>query len=590
MKLSQVQLKGFRNFKEATVNFNEKSLIIGANDVGKTNLIWALRLVLDRSLSELDLEPKDSDFFAYEETNKLEIIIKFENVIEDCVVSKLKGKISDKDELYLAYKAFREKDSGAKSYYIYAGHALDSMEEIEERYYRKVLHLRYISSKRDFRQYINKEKKNLFQIAKKNRSSEQIEADDKLYTQIKTCLEVVDSMVPKLNYINSATKSINEELEKLSVHHRKQNITFDANSSDTDTFINDVKITSKSGDKSLVIGGDGRLNQIYLSLWAAKNEISEENIREVTLICVEEPEAHLHPHQQRKLAEYLNLTINGQVFITSHSPQIACEFNPNSIIRLLERDLSTVAASNGCSKIIDDAFNDFGYRLSIIPAEAFFADVVLLVEGPSEELFYKTLAKQLNIDLDRLNISVLSVAGVGFDTYINILNSLGIKWVLRTDNDISKIPYKEEYSFVGIVRGMSIWKKTFGPDKNIEETLKALRFTTNPPLPENIATANSIKEWLEPWGIYIGVNDLENDLFYSEIKEIIKSYFPELDDQSIVIRMQDRKAKFMYSFLKDQKASLGFLRNNQIAKPLFFCKNLIEAQTNGTNPSATINN
>ena len=39
MQLKTLYIKGFRNFKEVTVNFNEHSLMIGANDVGKTNLI-----------------------------------------------------------------------------------------------------------------------------------------------------------------------------------------------------------------------------------------------------------------------------------------------------------------------------------------------------------------------------------------------------------------------------------------------------------------------------------------------------------------------------------------------------------------------
>ena len=38
MQLDRVYIKGFRNFKKATVNFNKSTLIIGANDVGKTNL------------------------------------------------------------------------------------------------------------------------------------------------------------------------------------------------------------------------------------------------------------------------------------------------------------------------------------------------------------------------------------------------------------------------------------------------------------------------------------------------------------------------------------------------------------------------
>lgn len=42
MQLKTLYIKGFRNFKNVTVNFNEHSLMIGANDVGKTNLICDL--------------------------------------------------------------------------------------------------------------------------------------------------------------------------------------------------------------------------------------------------------------------------------------------------------------------------------------------------------------------------------------------------------------------------------------------------------------------------------------------------------------------------------------------------------------------
>lgn len=55
MHLHHIYINGFRNFKEATVSFNKHSLIIGANDVGKTNLIYAMRLLLDRGLSDYEL-------------------------------------------------------------------------------------------------------------------------------------------------------------------------------------------------------------------------------------------------------------------------------------------------------------------------------------------------------------------------------------------------------------------------------------------------------------------------------------------------------------------------------------------------------
>ena len=80
-----------------------------------------------------------------------------------------------------------------------------------------------------------------------------------------------------------------------------------------------------------------------------------------------------------------------------------------------------------------------GYRISILPAEAFFANAVLLVEGPSEMLLYSTLAEKKGVDLDRYNISILSVDGVQFEVYTKILDAMEIPWAMRTDNDVSKV-------------------------------------------------------------------------------------------------------------------------------------------------------
>ena len=581
MILASVKLQGFRNFKNGEINLAKKSLIIGANDVGKTNLLWAIRLLLDRSLSDYDIEPKDTDFYAFEETNAFTIQLQFDDVTEDCVVSKLKGKIGDDNKLILAYKAFRDKTTKVKTYQLFAGPSTDLLEEIEDRYYRKVLNVKYISSRRDLHNYINREKAYLFQIAKENREEEEVTQDEKLYSEIQSQLKNVDENIPKLNFISSATNTINDELSKLSLHHTKQKIVFDASSSNVDSFINSVSIASKSNEQSVLIGGDGRLNQIYLALWASRNELTKDSLKEVTIFCIEEPEAHLHPHQQRKLADYLNSSINGQVLLTSHSPQIASEFSPNSIVRFFNKKGETKAASNGCSEIIDNAFKDFGYRLSIIPAEAFFSDVVLLVEGVSEELFYKTLSTQLKIDLDRLNISILMVDGIGFSTFIKILNSLGIEWVLRTDNDIFKIPKKEEYRFAGIQRCISLCRDYFQKDETTDNLLKEnegnLKGFDNPnPAEANIKSASIIIKDLERYKIYLSNKDLENDLFNTDIKEDLEKHFSDIDVDEIITAMQKRKASFMYDFLRNNKESLKKLSNDPLAKPLLKCKEIIE--------------
>lgn len=579
MKLSKLYIKGFRNFKEATINFNNQSLIIGANDVGKTNLLYALRILLDRGFSDLDLELKESDFYAYEETNEVIITAFFDDIKEDCILSKMKGDISGDGKLVIKYLATKGED-----YKFFCGKS-DADEDLHEYvipYYRKVLNIKYINSKRDFWGYINKTKNILLQQAKEERSAETIDTDEALYKQNSDKLKEVDSQIPELSYVKNATEQINEELNKLAIHNQEQKVVFDTASTDTDSVINKISITSKHGDKKLLIGGEGRLNQIYLSLWASQNRISEYS-NEVSILCVEEPEAYLHPHQQRELARYLSGVLNGQVILTSHSPYIVCENSPNSIIRLYKKDQETLAASDGCSEIIESGFTDFGYRMSVIPAEAFFADYAILVEGQSELIFYKTLAPQIGIDLDRLNISILSVEGVGFKVYAKILDALNIEWIARTDNDINKIKDHETYHFAGVERGIALIEQSFiigKSDKNIitDNKPKIHGFASKEKIPQEVLKAvNELRDMLIEYNVYVADVDLETDLCKGPLKVSLKNkYGKDLSDEALVGKMKAHKAINMYDFLQNNKKDLSILKDDYIAMPLWVAKKIVE--------------
>lgn len=92
MLLNKIYIKGFRNFREVDVNLNEHSLIIGANDVGKTNLIYALRLLLDRGFSDYDYELEESDFYAYEDTHEIVIRAYIENILKNVFLLECQEK------------------------------------------------------------------------------------------------------------------------------------------------------------------------------------------------------------------------------------------------------------------------------------------------------------------------------------------------------------------------------------------------------------------------------------------------------------------------------------------------------------------
>lgn len=582
MLLKKLYIKGFRNFREVSVNFNEHSLMIGANDVGKTNLIYALRLLLDRSFSDYDYELAESDFFAYEDTHAIVIRAYIDSITEDCVIARLPGKISNDGKLVLQYTA--TINNGKVEYQFFCGKSdsEEDLKEIDSPFYRKYLNLKYISSRREFWSYINKTKKELLLQAKGSRTEEVVKADDVLYDEIEQKLQEVDAKIPQLSYVKNATSHLNEELDKLSIHNREQQIVFDTASTDVDRVIQNVSVTSKYGDKKMIIGGEGRVNQIYLSLWASQNQHTETS-NEVSIICVEEPEAYLHPHQQRELAAYLGRTLQGQVILTSHSPYIVSEFTPNSIIRLYKQNThDTSVASNGCSEIIAEGIDDFGYRMSVIPAEAFFSDCVILVEGPSEMVFYKTLAKQIGIELDRLNISVLSVDGVSFPTYMKILNAMHIYWISRTDNDIMKVPRKEEYRYAGIERSISFYldfcQNEDADVKVIDSERGYLRFANKNNIPQKSKNAaKKIIELLTEQGVLLAKQGLEEDLYNSPIQDDLKEFYgKELSRDEIIAKMKDRKAINMYEFLKKKKSCLVKLKDDPLALPLIKAKKYIE--------------
>ncbi|WDA40282.1 ATP-binding protein [Erythrobacter sp. BLCC-B19] len=102
------------------------------------------------------------------------------------------------------------------------------------------------------------------------------------------------------------------------------------------------------------------------------------------IVLLEEPETHLHPEFQRKLMHFLTNEVDGQFFITTHSPVIID--TPNAKV-------FGVSAIDGSARVYPlltnqerrQACRELGYRAS----DLLQSNCIVWVEGPSDRIYLK---------------------------------------------------------------------------------------------------------------------------------------------------------------------------------------------------------
>lgn len=163
----------------------------------------------------------------------------------------------------------------------------------------------------------------------------------------------------------------------------------------------------------------------------------------VTLFAIEEPENHLPPQYLSRIVRQLtDLSGNAraQVVLSSHSPSILGRIEPDKVRYFLGHELRRVSEVKKIPLPKDKGDESFKYVREAVRGfpELYFARLVILGEGPSEEIVFRRLFEASGAPVDQHFISVAPLGGRHVNHFWRLLHGLSIPFLTVLDLDREK--------------------------------------------------------------------------------------------------------------------------------------------------------
>lgn len=537
MKFNSVTIKNFRNFEDISIDLTNKNVLFGMNDVGKTNFLYALRFIFDKEIRKQNFN--DTDYYKKNVFNPIEIIISIDiSDTEDADSQKLRAKLkgailSDQNIIYIKVKADYNKKEMVGVPVLYWGGDIEDLEEMKV--HGTFFEIDYVFNVIYIDAYVD-----LYALFKKNANT--LLVND--HEQDKDILESIDKICDELNAEISGLSGIKAFEEKIAPEYKKFrhddiSVSVKSEIAVKGLYSNIVPYIKQETDNSLYpTSGEGRKKLLVYAIFDLLSKEEEE--KKITIFLIEEPENHLHRSMQIALSHILFLDNKYQyLFITTHSPYVLAEMDQINLVRIYNEDK---IVSKSVLYRVPTKFKSQRKMLNRGLVEAIFADKVLLVEGPSENVLFGKVLSEINPFYEADGIYILPVGGFGFKPYYHILDALQIDNIIKTDNDLRKIKGKEKYSVLGFSRLNNFTKKKILPDTPIDETgVEAKR-----KLYDN--NQEKLDQIRAEYSIYLSRCSLEEDLD-EIIHDQMISYLPNADGD-VIGYLQDAKNNHMVELVE----------------------------------------
>lgn len=233
------------------------------------------------------------------------------------------------------------------------------------------------------------------------------------------------------------------------------------NSTDIETAIKKTEVvfepTETGKEYTIDQMGDGLRSLFYISMVDSILDVEGQMQKELetdpsntsfsrkppilTIVALEEPENHIAPHLLGKLVGNLRNIAgkdNAQAIMTSHSPAIVKRVDPENLryFRIDQESLATKVRSITLPEKESTA-DQYKYIKEAVKAypELYFAKLVILGEGDSEEIILPKCWEAINGSVDVGGISVVPLGGRHVNHFWRLLNNLQIPHITLLDLD-----------------------------------------------------------------------------------------------------------------------------------------------------------